>query len=90
MYYKLGWPFGEMVARMGFRTVIRIDVIRDDEAGVFVGTSKDVRGLVVEAETLEGVLSEARSIIPDLLHKPVGNDAVACVRYSGPVAHAHA
>lgn len=86
--YCLGWPFGSFVASLGVRTVIRIEVVRDDEAGVFVGTSRDLRGLVVEADSLEGVLNEARLVIPDLLRKPVGNDAIACVHYSGRVVHA--
>jgi hypothetical protein len=88
LYYRLGWPFGFLVASLGVPTVIRIDVIKDAEAGVFVGTSRDLRGLVVEAESLEGVLREARLVIPDLVRKPVANDAVACMRYSDRIAHA--
>lgn len=88
MYYKLGWPLGKMMARLGVPTVIRIDVVRDDEAGVFVGTSDDVSGLVVEADSLEGVMKEARLVIPELLHNPVGRDVETCVRYSDRIVHA--
>ncbi len=68
--YRLGWPFGSTLAYLGFPTVIRIDVVRDEEAGVFVGTSKDLRGLVVESDSLEGVLREARLLIPDFSFPP--------------------
>lgn len=88
LHYCLGWPLGSLMASLGVRTVIRIEVIRDDEAGVFIGTSRDLRGLVVEAESVEGVLSEARMVIPDLFQNSVRNDAVACVQYRGRVAHA--
>lgn len=65
--YRMGWPFGRMLAALGVPTLIRIRVIRDDEAGVFVGHSPDVRGLVVEADSLGEIAEEARLLLPDLL-----------------------
>jgi len=65
--YRYGWPLGKTLARLGIPTGIRIDVLHDAEAQVFVGTSKDVRGLVVEAQTLDELLTEARELIPLLL-----------------------
>ena len=47
-------------------TLLRIDVIRDEAAGVLVGTSQDLRGLVLEAETFEELVAEARDVIPCL------------------------
>ena len=58
MTYRLGWPFGKALARAGFPVVVQVDVIRDQAAGVFVGTSSDVQGLVVEAETFEELVRE--------------------------------
>lgn len=65
--YRLGWPLGRVFARFGLPAVIRIEAIHDDEAGVFVATSPDVRGLVIEADTLEEVANEVRLVLPDLL-----------------------
>jgi len=39
----------------------------DDEAGVWLATSPDVNGLVVEADTWAGVIEEVRLVLPDLL-----------------------
>jgi uncharacterized protein DUF1902 len=45
----------------------RIDGRWDDEAGVWSGTSQDIHGLVVEAETWSALLEEARLVLPDLI-----------------------
>jgi hypothetical protein len=39
----------------------------DSEAGVWIATSGDVHGLVVEAETWPAMIREVRLILPDLL-----------------------
>jgi hypothetical protein len=39
----------------------------DNEAGVWIATSRDVHGLVVEAETWPAMIRETRLILPDLL-----------------------
>lgn len=70
LHYRYGWPFGKVMARMGVPTKIRVDVIRDEEAGVFIATSCDVDGLVLEAETIEGLITEARDVIPMLVCSP--------------------
>lgn len=93
MQYRLGWPLGKVIARMGVPTVIRIFVIKDEEAGVFVGTSRDLPGLVVEADSLEAILDEARAVIPDLLDGHNGDhhhreEIITSIRYSGCPAHA--
>ena len=48
------------------KTLITMDMIFDSDAQVYVATSKDVPGLIIEAETLEGVLEEADYCIPEL------------------------
>lgn len=67
MRYRLGWPMGKAMARIGVPTLIRVNVIRDEEAGVYVGTSFDLRGLVIEAGTFEELVREAEEMIPCLL-----------------------
>ena len=39
----------------------------DDEAGVWVATSDDVPGLATEADTMEGLISKLKVMIPELL-----------------------
>lgn len=90
MYYRLGWPLGKIAAQIGIPTLIRINVIRDAEAGVFVGTSQDVDGLVVEAETLELLMSESQQAIKALLDcsSLARKDTVTSIRYNDRLAHA--
>lgn len=47
--------------------VIRIDAVWDEEGSVWVATSDDVPGLVVEAATIEALKDEVCSAVPDLL-----------------------
>lgn len=49
----------------------------DAEAGVWVGTSADVPGLVVEAETWTGLIRETELVLPDLLDVQGRSDVVA-------------
>ena len=46
---------------------ITINSIWDSEAKVWVATSEEVPGLVIEADTLDGIIEEARSLVPELL-----------------------
>ncbi|MCH9742340.1 MAG: DUF1902 domain-containing protein, partial [Proteobacteria bacterium] len=47
--------------------VIRINVIKDDETGVLIAVSPDVKGPVVEADTFEALQAEVRELVPMLL-----------------------
>ena len=46
---------------------IVINVRWDGEANVWIATSNDVPGLVVEAETWPAIIDEVRLLLPDLL-----------------------
>jgi hypothetical protein len=46
---------------------VYIDTHWDAEARVWLATSKDVPGLVVEADTWPAMLEEIRLVLPDLL-----------------------
>jgi Domain of unknown function (DUF1902) len=46
---------------------ITINARWDDEAGVWLATSNDVPGLVVEADTWPAMIEEVRLVLPDLL-----------------------
>ncbi len=55
---------------------ITIDARWDHEARVWLATSDDVPGLVVEADTWPGMISEVRLLLPELLElagRQVGN-----------------
>ena len=47
--YRVGYPGWKLAARLNVPLLIKLDVIHDKDAGVFVITSADLRGLVVEA-----------------------------------------
>lgn len=85
MRYRLGWPLGKMAARIGVPTLIRINVTKDEEAGVYVGTSSDLAGLVLEADTIEEIMAEAHEVIPCLLDAKARNhldEIVPSIRYT--------
>jgi hypothetical protein len=46
---------------------IAIDARWDPEASVWIATSQDVPGLVVEADTWPGMIEEVRLVLPELL-----------------------
>ncbi len=46
---------------------IQIDARWDDEAHVWIATSGDAPGLVVEAPSWQTMIDEVRSVLPDLL-----------------------
>lgn len=44
-----------------------ITIMWDDEAKVYIATSDDVPGLVMEADSLDALIERARLAIPELL-----------------------
>jgi hypothetical protein len=46
---------------------ITIEARWDGEAGVWIATSNDVSGLVIEADTWPSMIEEVRLVLPDLL-----------------------
>lgn len=49
-----------------------MDATWDPDAQVWTATSPDVPGLVVESDTLEDLVKEAKAIVPDLLELNCG------------------
>ncbi len=66
MQYPINYPFAKLFQRLGFTLIVRIDVIFDAEADVYVATSKDISGLVLEAETFKALESEVQEAIINL------------------------
>lgn len=86
--YRMGWPAARLLGRLGVPLVVRVFVEFDADARVFVGMSPDLRGLVVEAETLDELAREVRELVPALLetqrrHVP---HVAAQVRYTEAAA----
>ena len=44
-----------------------VDFVWDDEASVWIATSEDVEGLVMESGSFDGLLERVRYAIPELL-----------------------
>lgn len=51
--YRVGFPFWKLLARLGVPMLLRVEVLHDKEAGVFVARSPDLHGLVAEAASAE-------------------------------------
>lgn len=56
--YRLGFPGWKIAARLGVPIFFKIEVIFDSEANVYVATSPDLRGLVVESKTKESLIDD--------------------------------
>lgn len=72
--YRVGWIGWKTLARVGVPLVVTLEIARDDEAGVFVCTSRDLAGLVVESATIEALHKDVNDCIDmlmqDLLKQP--------------------
>ena len=66
MNYPLRYPFSLLFARFGVTISIEINFIYDDEVNVFIATSKDMPGLVLEAENFNDLKREVEEAIPNL------------------------
>jgi predicted RNase H-like HicB family nuclease len=65
--YRLGRPCATFFAEMGMPLLIKVEIIHDKVANVYVATSPDLKGLVVEAETLDELEKEVWDLVPELL-----------------------
>jgi hypothetical protein len=65
--YRLGWTFATLLAKTGIPLLIKVDIIHDDEANVYIATSSDLKGLVLEANTLDELEKEVLELVSGLL-----------------------
>ena len=65
--YKIGYPLWRVVAKIGIPLRLRVNIVKDNEAGVYVATSKDLHGLICEAATMDELMTEMNYAISDLL-----------------------
>jgi len=65
--YRIGYPFWRTLGAAGVPLQLRVDILHDEEANVFVATSTDLRGLVCEASTLDDLVKEVKSSVDELI-----------------------
>ena len=82
MSYPLRYPLSLLLARLGVTISIEINFIYDDEAEVFIATSQDIPGLVLEAENFNELKKEIEQAIPVLFSL---NSKIAPVKTSTDV-----
>lgn len=85
-----GNPLLRKLAHVGVPLRVVVNIVHDQEAGVFVATSPNLRGLVAEAPTLEGLIEEVKAsaieiLDGELMSRPrsapvlvLGQDGLAC------------
>ena len=78
--YRVGCPGWKIAARLGITLEVRVDVLWDDEAKVFVAQSDDFLpdfGCVAEAATWDGLKTELDCVFEDAFESVVGKAAKA-------------
>ena len=65
--YPLNWPLSMFLGSIGVPLLIKVEVLFDAYSNVYVATSPNVHGLVVEADSLDQVRAEVESVLPELL-----------------------
>jgi uncharacterized protein DUF1902 len=79
--------------RLPFMRVFSVSVLHDLEEGVYVATSDDLIGLVVEAPTIDEVVKKVNEVLPDLaegngFHIDAGDIMSLIIQESLPELHA--
>ena len=59
----------ETVWYAGIRNFVTVKIVQDKEASVWFAESKDVPGLVLESESLDGLLEDLKTEVPELLEQ---------------------
>ena len=65
--YRIGFPGWKIAAWLNVPLLVKIEVIHDKTAKVFVATSPDLAGLVVEAKTMDQLFPEVYGCVDMLL-----------------------
>jgi hypothetical protein len=67
--YRVGFPFWKLAARLNVPLLLRVDVMHDQDAGVFIATSPDLKGLVVEAKDPGALVAEVYGCVDMLMEE---------------------
>jgi hypothetical protein len=82
--YPFNWPLAKTLGSIGVPLLIKVRVFHDDEADVYVASSPNVRGLNIEATTLDELRKEVELTLPDLIDL---NDKMTAQTISHTHAH---
>lgn len=77
-HYRVGAPGWKIAARLGLPLVVKVSVLWDPEAKVFVATSEDFLpdfGCVAESPTWDGLKKELGAVFADASEVIFGNPA---------------
>lgn len=80
MHYPVGWPMWRLLAGMGAALTLDVLVVEDKEAGVFIATSPNLDGLVVEAKSLAELRVEVLAAARDLLELDINRRTTPVTR----------
>jgi hypothetical protein len=65
--YPYSWPFSAVLTKLNFPQTIRINVLEDKQAKVYTATSPNIKGFVIEAESLEKIKDEVNLMLPEFI-----------------------
>lgn len=65
--YRVGFLGWKIAARCGVPLLVKIEVQHDEAAGVFIATSPDLRGLVVESASKNELIDDVYDCVNMLL-----------------------
>lgn len=78
LHYRVGAPGWKIAARLGLPLVVKVSVLWDDDAKVFVATSDDFMpdfGCVAESPTWQGLQKELNAVFADAMDVIFGKPA---------------
>ena len=76
--YRVGFPGWKIAARLGMTLKVRVTVLWDNDAKVFVATSEDFLPefcCVAESETWDGLKEELKAVLDDAFESIFGKTA---------------
>ena len=85
--YRIGFPGWKIAARAGIPLFLRVEVHHDAEVDRYWADSPDLRGLVMEAQSLDELFASTRAAALDLLELQLGGFRVMPMRAEAGLAH---
>lgn len=67
MKYPISFPLAWFFALLGVPIIIRVEFCFDPEVEVYIATSTDISGLVIESDTFIDLKNQVEEAIPNLL-----------------------
>ena len=74
MYYRIGFPFWKIMARLGFVLSYRYDIYYSRESDDYCAYSPDIKGLFAESKDLNEVVSAMQEGAKELVSIDLGRN----------------